>query len=189
MYIPPLITSLLTLSLPRRPTQVLPLDYPLADTHIRSFRPVQAHATHPESYQLLWHNASTKHNLVDPLSVEGGLSLLGPAGDAPLSIRTRKITIRRPTPSPRRTPGRIAYDTTSTRGWEDTEVEAPDVTDRETLRTLAKMTSNAYVLPESTEWWPLEDYNAVSELSASQDARLRIRKMTEDDLRFVCGTN
>ena len=44
--------------------------------------------------------------------------------------------------------------------WDDVEVEAPDVTDRQTLLTLAKMTSNAYVLPESGEWWPVDDWNA-----------------------------
>jgi putative lipase involved disintegration of autophagic bodies len=45
--------------------------------------------------------------------------------------------------------------------WEDVDVEAPDIRDRQTLISLAKMTSNAYVTPDSGEWWPVGDYNAV----------------------------
>ncbi len=46
--------------------------------------------------------------------------------------------------------------------WEEEEVVAPDTRDRETLLTLAKMTSNAYTLPESSDWYPLERWNDVS---------------------------
>jgi lipase ATG15 len=51
-------------------------------------------------------------------------------------------------------------DLSKTNGWEDVEVVAPDVTDRQTLLTLAKMTSNAYITPDSGEWWPTGDWNA-----------------------------
>ncbi|KAK8861512.1 hypothetical protein IAR55_002333 [Kwoniella newhampshirensis] len=45
--------------------------------------------------------------------------------------------------------------------WEDVEVVAPDMKDRQTVITLAKMTSNAYVTPDSGEWWPVGDWNAT----------------------------
>jgi lipase ATG15 len=54
--------------------------------------------------------------------------------------------------------------------WEDVEVLGPDVTDRQTLITLAKMTSNAYVLPDSGEWWPLEGWNATTPFGWEADA-------------------
>ncbi|GFZ42645.1 Autophagy-related protein 15 [Saitozyma sp. JCM 24511] len=46
-------------------------------------------------------------------------------------------------------------------GWEDVEVLGPDVKDRQTLLTLAKMTSNAYVTPDSGQWWPTAGYNVT----------------------------
>ena len=40
---------------------------------------------------------------------------------------------------------------------------APDVTSRETLLMLAKMTSNAYIYPEETGWYDLDgEWNVVS---------------------------
>jgi len=54
--------------------------------------------------------------------------------------------------------------------WEDVEVRAPDVTDRQTLITLAKMTSNAYVTPDSGEWWPTTGWNASLEFGWEPDA-------------------
>lgn len=43
--------------------------------------------------------------------------------------------------------------------WDDVEVDAPDVTDRQTLLTLAKMSSNAYTTPEESNWYPLKKYS------------------------------
>lgn len=41
-------------------------------------------------------------------------------------------------------------------GWEEDEVPAPDTSSRETLLTLAKMTSNAYYKNETDSgWWDL----------------------------------
>ena len=39
--------------------------------------------------------------------------------------------------------------------WDEVEVEGPDVHDRETLLTLAKMTNNAYTEPENSDWYDL----------------------------------
>ncbi|ORX33672.1 Alpha/Beta hydrolase protein [Kockovaella imperatae] len=55
--------------------------------------------------------------------------------------------------------------------WEDVEVEGPDVSDRQTLITLAKMMSNAYVLPDGGEWWPLgKQWNATIPFGWEPDA-------------------
>ena len=48
-------------------------------------------------------------------------------------------------------------------GWDEIEVEGPDVEDRETLLLLAKMTNNAYLMPDEQGWYPLGDHwNVVS---------------------------
>jgi lipase ATG15 len=39
--------------------------------------------------------------------------------------------------------------------WQDEEIEVPDVQDVETLATLAKMTANAYSLPDDASWYDL----------------------------------
>lgn len=44
----------------------------------------------------------------------------------------------------------------STLEWDEEEIEAPDLDDLATLSNLAKMTSNAYSLPDSGEWYDLE---------------------------------
>ncbi|KAK1927471.1 putative lipase [Papiliotrema laurentii] len=54
--------------------------------------------------------------------------------------------------------------------WEDVEVRAPDVSDRQTLITLAKMTSNAYVSPDSGEWWPVKGWNSSVPFGWEPDA-------------------
>ncbi|EKM83324.1 hypothetical protein AGABI1DRAFT_34145 [Agaricus bisporus var. burnettii JB137-S8] len=41
--------------------------------------------------------------------------------------------------------------------WSEDEVEGPDVSNREVLITLAKMTANAYVEPKDSEWYDLKD--------------------------------
>ena len=55
-------------------------------------------------------------------------------------------------------------------GWEDVEIQGPDVTDRQTLITLAKMMSNAYVLPDGGEWWPVGEWNATLPFGWESDA-------------------
>ena len=66
----------------------------------------------------------------------------------------------------------IAPDYNDAKGdWEDVEVAGPDITDRQTLITLAKMMSNAYVLPDGGEWWPLgEKWNATIPYGWENDA-------------------
>jgi putative lipase involved disintegration of autophagic bodies len=46
--------------------------------------------------------------------------------------------------------------------WEEDEVHGPDVTRRETLLLLAKMTSNTYFKPDTNGWYNLTDeWNVV----------------------------
>lgn len=55
--------------------------------------------------------------------------------------------------------------------WEEDMVVAPDVTSRETLLMLAKMTSNAYVHPDETGWYDLGGlWNVVSNSVMSSHA-------------------
>ena len=51
--------------------------------------------------------------------------------------------------------------------WEDYELPGPNVTKRETLLLLAKMTSNAYVEPDTDAWYNLTDeWGIVRSLSS-----------------------
>lgn len=132
----------------------------------------------------------------------------------PLSIRTKLITIRRPRIRPpsiiswalsaqsqrklysfrsdeEREGGIwIAPEYDDHHGWEDVEVVAPDVSDRQTLITMAKMASNAYVLPDGGEWWPLSDWNATGPFGWEPDADgLRghvVGQLDESRLMKVC---
>lgn len=111
----------------------------------------------------------------------------------PLSIRTTRTTIRRPRIKP---PTIISWALSAQRarnprsyshiqstdawtaphyddhdGWEDVEVEAPDVTDRQTLIAMAKMASNAYTTPDvDGEWWPLGNWNQTIPFGWEKDA-------------------
>jgi len=68
------------------------------------------------------------------------------------AIRTRRTPISRPLQPFTPTSTYLGYDS----GWEEDEVDAPDVENRETLLALAKMTNNAYLLPNETGWYDLE---------------------------------
>ena len=137
------------------------------------FRPVFAHATHPDSYQFLMHNSTASHNsffdvFATDLSESDALIMAtDPSFSPSLTIKTTTRKLLRPRTK--------IYHLNATRAermafnsgieWEDVDVEVPDIDDRETLKTLAKMTSNAYVLPDSTEWWGLDEWNHVSRRS------------------------
>lgn len=115
----------------------------------------------------------------------------------PLSIRTTNTIIRRPRIRPpsiiswalsaqtQRRSGTGIYDVKSNssshvwtapayddhEGWEDVEVPAPDVTDRQTLLAMAKMASNAYTTPDvDGEWWPLGAWNSTIPFGWEKDA-------------------
>lgn len=111
----------------------------------------------------------------------------------PLSIRTKPTIIRRPRIKPpsiiswalsaqraRNTNTYASINSTDTwqapayddhEGWEDIEVPAPDITDRQTLIAMAKMASNAYTTPDvDGEWWPLGNWNSTTPFGWEKDA-------------------
>lgn len=54
--------------------------------------------------------------------------------------------------------------------WDDVEIPGPDITDRQTLLALAKMASDAYILPGTDEWWPVLGYNDSTPFGWEEDA-------------------
>ncbi|KAK4686066.1 lipase ATG15, partial [Tremellales sp. Uapishka_1] len=148
-------------------------------------------SNHTNSPLLLLHNASTPTDsfLSTPLTLSAADLLDYPDPSIlsqPLTIRTIPLSIRRPKIRPPsmtswglaaqvRRSRNLHYQGNTTEvwsapnyeddsvgaGWEDVEVPAPDIRDRQTLITLAKMTSNAYVTPDSGEWWPVGGWNAT----------------------------
>lgn len=78
--------------------------------------------------------------------------------DAPYSIRTRNISTFRP-PSFQefsRVRSLSRHGAAESLHWDKEEIPAPDVERRQTLLLLAKMTNNAYVEPDSVEWYKLD---------------------------------
>ena len=78
----------------------------------------------------------------------------------PLSIPIAPVRIARP-PSPAafsEARELSLHGQSTTLDWEEGDIMGPDVSKRETLLLLAKMTSNAYVEPD-TDWW----YNLTDE--------------------------
>jgi hypothetical protein len=74
-------------------------------------------------------------------------------------IATNPVRVYRPS-------SRSAFVSARMRGtpleWDEDEVSGPNVTSRNTLITLAKMTNNAYSEPGDSEWYDLgPDWNAV----------------------------
>lgn len=51
-------------------------------------------------------------------------------------------------------------------GWDEIQVEAPDLTDKETVVNLARIANDAYASPGDSRWQELDKYNLVSELTA-----------------------
>jgi len=77
----------------------------------------------------------------------------------PLSISTSPVRTTRPSSLDEFTAARhmSMRGQSATHGWEADEVTGPDVTRRETLLLLAKMTSNSYFTPGTNGWYNLTD--------------------------------
>lgn len=174
MYLPPLIARLLPLFANSSPSGS---NSTSATTDVKTFRPIKAHATHSDNQGLLWHDASESHNLQDMRAFDlDGNDALRALSDGeridppPLVLRTRRIPIMRPRHiSPTASWRNLTFSQRSSLlsaapDWEEIEVEAPDTTDRKTLLALAMMSSNAYIEPNSTEWYSLDKWDAVSML-------------------------
>lgn len=165
-----------------------------------SFRPIHAHAHSKAGYHrygpaLLLNDVSSQSS---EYRASGIIEDAEFANDL-LRIRTRPITIRRPrhppphmtswarsyfahqhnlpgiaiphTSSVNRTHTWVAPDYDDIEGdWDDVEIPGPDITDRQTLLALAKMASNAYILPGTDEWWPVKGYNDSVPFGWEEDA-------------------
>lgn len=87
----------------------------------------------------------------------------------PMIVKQRRITRHRPSSPEAFALSRLrsirSAENDASLGWEEDEVEAPDVESRETLLVLAKMTSNAYYDgPGENGWYDLGgNWTAVSD--------------------------
>jgi hypothetical protein len=175
MYLPPLIARILPLFADSSPSASTSSTSASSVSSVKTFRPIKSHYNQPDTPTLLWHDASESQKLQDmrafDLDASDAIHALdnGESIDPPpLVLRTRRIPIMRPRYLPSTSSLRnLTFSQRSSLlsavpDWEETEVEAPDTTDRETLRTLAMMSSNAYIEPNSTDWYPLEKWNVVS---------------------------
>ncbi|KAE9401087.1 alpha/beta-hydrolase [Gymnopus androsaceus JB14] len=81
------------------------------------------------------------------------------------SIKTHSITTHRPPSLSAFADARtrsMFYGESTSLAWDEVEVQAPNATNRETLLTLAKMTSNAYSHPSNKDWYDLgPDWNST----------------------------
>ena len=112
---------------------------------------------------------------------EAGISALALSGE-PTSypLRTQRVTTHRPVSMDAFHNARMhsmRFRESAAIDWDKIEVEGPDVDDRETLLVLAKMTNNAYLLPDQEGWYPLGKYwNDVSSVTLTTQAAVRRRR-------------
>ncbi|KIY43846.1 alpha/beta-hydrolase [Fistulina hepatica ATCC 64428] len=86
---------------------------------------------------------------------------------------TRRIRSYRPPSFPEYEKARLGslrFGAVSLPWEEDDDVLAPDVEHRETLLELAKITNNAYVEPDDSQWYPLDHYNVSHPFGWEPDA-------------------
>jgi hypothetical protein len=133
------------------------------------------HARPPPNDVLTFHlrhvHAATSSAHVYLSDVPHDLSLAS-GGDfdflsTPLSISTSPVRTTRPSSLDEFTVARhmSMRGQSGMLGWEVDEVSGPDVTRRETLLLLAKMTSNSYFTPGTNGWYDLtDDWDVVRRL-------------------------
>ncbi|KAF8320067.1 alpha/beta-hydrolase [Clavulina sp. PMI_390] len=111
-----------------------------------TFRLRHLHAVHPETHSNLFKD------------VDHEVSSF--ASEPSLSLRTSRVSVHRPRSQSAfheaRTSSRL-WGHSSLIDWDEDEIEGPDVTDRETLLLLAKMTNDAYLSPGESGWYDLGD--------------------------------
>lgn len=104
----------------------------------------QVHGT-TESSRVVFSDIPTSQNLVGEL----------------YEVETRPLTAHKPASLDDFFASR--FDKSRLSPWDETDVEGPNVRDRETLLMLAKMTSNAYTQPGAKDWYDIgPDWNNVS---------------------------
>jgi putative lipase involved disintegration of autophagic bodies len=78
------------------------------------------------------------------------------------TVRTRTVKSYRP-PSSFMWSERRRFEQSMALHWEEDEVPGPDVESRDTLMQLAKMAGNAYIHPNETGWYNLENWRPVGQ--------------------------
>lgn len=128
----------------QRPFLPAPLD---GDENTNSgrmtFQLRQVHALHPETYTNVFRDVHHSQS-----------SFVSEA----LSVRTGKTSVHRPRSRDAFHAARMRsmrYGQNMRVDWDVEEVNGPDVTDKETLLTLAKMTFDAYIDPSDSSWYDL----------------------------------
>lgn len=101
---------------------------------------------------------------------ESGIQALALGGEpTTYPLRTQRVITHRPASMDAFHNARVRsmrFRESAIIDWDKIEVDGPDVNDRETLLVLAKMTNNAYLLPDEEGWYPLGEYwNDVSSVA------------------------
>lgn len=116
-----------------------------------TFRLRHLHALHPDTHTTVLKNV---------IHHESSFS-----SEPSMSLRTKRTTVHRPRSQSAFHEARAwsrQRGQSTLLDWDEEEIEAPDVTDNETLLLLAKMTNDAYVSPGDSEWYELGDkWNVV----------------------------
>lgn len=115
--------------------------------------------------QVLFH-ATQAHESTLAADADNVQTIFSPSDSSNFKIRTRTQTVHQPRfPSDimRIRERSLRLQQSEAIEWVQKEVIAPDVTDRETLQELAKMTGNAYAQPGHSNWYNISSrWNTVS---------------------------
>ena len=121
-----------------------------ADASVLGFELRHIHAVSPEA-RVVWADVSRTDHF---------------APQTPYYVHARSISSSRPASHDAflraRTLSRV-HRQSAALSWEEDQTSGPDVERRDTLLALAKMTNNAYLMPDEQGWYPLGDHwNVVS---------------------------
>ena len=108
------------------------------------------------TFQLRHHHAVSEHGHVLLSDVDHGI--LNAYASDEYTVDTRLVPSYRPPSFDEVRNARyrsMKFGQSTILGWDEEELVGPDVESRETLLVLAKMTSNAYLLPDDKGWYPL----------------------------------
>ena len=130
---------------------VLFLDFLLGRNHL----PNVSHSQRPLQFELRHEHAISPDARVVFSDVPSTASY---TNESSYSIDTRYITSYRPSSSGAYNDARIRsmrHAQSTHLPWYETEIIGPNVESRKTLLALAKMTNNAYVTPDDSQWYEL----------------------------------
>ncbi|KAF7981075.1 hypothetical protein HWV62_35560 [Athelia sp. TMB] len=141
-----------------------------------SFLWAHSTATPPESlrFQLRHQHAVSNSSRVVFSDVQPSLFTPFLPESYSYEAQTRRLTTHRPSSFAAYASARFRYmrdGQSDAQLWEETEVVGPNVTNRNTLQTLAKMTNNAYFEPAEKGWYDLgPDWNSSYPFGWEPDA-------------------